>query len=116
MAKPASTGVRFQPRELPAKDGAAYVAQSLRSAPYRYEARITVQAPAAELRKRRWLGGTVEEVDSGRCLYCTSDDNLDWLTMRVAMLGHAYEVHGPPELIERLREVGERIHHAVGVL
>jgi predicted DNA-binding transcriptional regulator YafY len=112
ISRVATTGVRFHPRDLPVKDPAAYVQQSLRSAPMRYEARVTVHAPAAEMRKKRWLAGTIEEVDDSSCLYCTSDDHLDWLTMRVAMLEHPYEVHGPPELIERLRAMSAKIDRA----
>jgi predicted DNA-binding transcriptional regulator YafY len=114
LERPAATGVRFEPRKLPARDAAAFVRQSLTSAPSRYEARVTVQTPASELRQRRWLGGTVEEIDAERCLLCTGDDNLDWLAMRIAMLGCDYEVHGPPELVDKLREVSVRIGRAVG--
>ena len=32
--------------------------------------------------------------------------------MRIAMLGYEFEVHEPPELVERLREVGGRIARA----
>jgi predicted DNA-binding transcriptional regulator YafY len=112
MERPAATGVRFEPRELPATDAAAYVSQSLASAPSRYDASVTVHVPARELSAKRWLGGTVEPIDDGRCLYRTSDDNLDWLAIRVAMIGHEIEVHGPPELIERLQEIGARIQRA----
>jgi predicted DNA-binding transcriptional regulator YafY len=112
LARPASTGVRFAPRKLPAKDAAAYVKQSLTSAPSRYEARVTVEAPAADVRARRWLGGKVTEITPARCELRTGDDHLDWLTMRIAMLDWEYEVHEPPELIERLREVAERIRRA----
>jgi predicted DNA-binding transcriptional regulator YafY len=56
---PASSGVRFHPRELPAKDAAAYVSRSLQSYPSRYEARVTVECPASELQGRRWLGGDI---------------------------------------------------------
>ena len=45
MTRPATTGVRFEPRALPARDAAAYVAQSLSAAPARYEARVTVRTP-----------------------------------------------------------------------
>ena len=69
---------------------------------------------AEEMRKRRWLGGTVEPLDEERCEYRTSDDDLDWLAVRIAMLGHDFEVHEPPELVQRLREVGERVTRAVG--
>ncbi|HEX2413906.1 MAG TPA: YafY family protein [Thermoleophilaceae bacterium] len=109
MARPAATGVRFEPRELPASDAATYVGQSLAAAPARYDATVIVHAPAKELASQRWLGGTVEPVDDGRSLYRTSDDNLDWLAIRVAMIGYEIEVQGPPELVERLRELGARI-------
>jgi predicted DNA-binding transcriptional regulator YafY len=112
MSRPASTGVRFEPKALPARDAATYVADGLAHAATRYEARVTVHAPADEVRGRRWLGGTVEPIDDGRCLLCVSDDNLDWLAMRVAMLPFEYRVHEPPELVRRLRDVGERIAHA----
>jgi predicted DNA-binding transcriptional regulator YafY len=114
MARPASTGVRFTPRKLPAKDAAAFVKQGITSAPSRYEARVTVDAPAAEVRARRYLGGTVSELPDGRCELRTGDDHLDWLAMRIAMLSWEYEVHEPPELIERLGEVRDRIGRAVG--
>jgi predicted DNA-binding transcriptional regulator YafY len=113
LTKPATTGVRFAPRTLPAKDAAAYVKQSLASAPYRYEAEVTLHAPADELRKRRWLGGTVEPIDDATCRFVTSDDNLDWLAMRIAMLGCDFEVHGPPELVDHLSAMGERIARGV---
>ena len=58
LARPAATGVRFEPRELPARDAAAYVGQSLAAAPARYDATVTVEATAEELSSRRWLGGT----------------------------------------------------------
>ena len=113
MGRPAATGVRFEPRTLPAKDAAAYVQQSLSSAPARYEARVTVEAPASELRRRRWIGGTVEPLGEGRCVYRTSEDHLDWLAIRIAMLGFDFEVHEPPELIEMLGTLSDRMTRAI---
>src|SRR5215203_6407961 len=46
LARPTSSGVRFTPRTLPARDAAAYVEQSITGAPTRYEARVTLHAPA----------------------------------------------------------------------
>ena len=98
---------------LPAKDAAAFVAQRLRVLPVALRgARDASHAPAAELQGRRWLGGDVTPIDDDRCELRTSDDNLDWLAMRIAMLGVDYEVHGPPELIERLRGIAAGIAHA----
>jgi predicted DNA-binding transcriptional regulator YafY len=109
IERPASTGVRFHPRELPAKDAAAYVQRSLQSYASRYEARVTVNCAAADLQGRRWLGGDITPLDDGRCELRVSDDNLDWLAMRIAMLTAPYTVHEPPEVIERLRLIAERI-------
>src|SRR5204863_9673432 len=49
LSRPAATGVRFAARKLPAKDAAAYVEQSIAGARSRYEARVLVHAPAAEV-------------------------------------------------------------------
>jgi len=112
IAAPVSAGVRFTPRELPAPDAAAFVERSLRSYPSKYEAHVTVECPAADLEGRRWLGGDVTPLADGRCELRTSDDNLDWLAMRIAMLPAPYTVHGAPELVERLRAIAGAIARA----
>ena len=47
-----------------------------------------------------------------RCEYRTGDDNLEWLGARLAMLGVDFEVHEPPELVEHLRGLSERLARA----
>src|SRR3954447_992152 len=106
--RPAPSGGRFRPRKLPADAAAAFVQQSLRSSPSRYEARVTVECAAAELEGRRWLGEVTALADD-RCEVRTSDDNLDWLAMRIAMIPSTYAVDGPPELIERLARIAQGI-------
>jgi predicted DNA-binding transcriptional regulator YafY len=113
LSRFASSGVRFAPRDPPAKDAAAYVKQSLAAMPSRYEARLTLRAPAEEIRKRPFAGwGKVTPLDEATCEYRTSDDDLDWLAMRVGMLGVDFEVHEPPELIESLQAVARRLRRA----
>ena len=110
MAGPASTGVRFAPRKLPAKDAVTYVNQSITAAPSRFETRVTLHAPASEVSSRvpdHW--GTVEPLDANTCEYRTGDDDLRWLALRIVMLGVDFEVHEPPELLEHLRDLGSRI-------
>jgi predicted DNA-binding transcriptional regulator YafY len=41
------------------------------------------------------------------------DDTLEWLAFRLVQFGCEFEVHEPPELIEHLRELGDRIRRAV---
>ena len=113
MVKPASTGVRFGPRRLPAKDAAAYVKQSITGAPNRFEAIVTLHAAADELTTRvpaHW--GAIEPIDAHTCRYRTGDDDLGWLAWRIAMLGVDFEVHEPPELIEHLRALASRLTRA----
>jgi predicted DNA-binding transcriptional regulator YafY len=113
LAKPASTGVRFLPRRLPAKDAAAYVEQSIAGAPNRFEARVILHAPADEITSRvpaHW--GAIVPIDGRTCEYRTGDDDLGWLAMRIAMLGVDFEVQEPPELVEQLRTLALRLQRA----
>jgi predicted DNA-binding transcriptional regulator YafY len=113
LTKPASTGVRFTQRELPSKDAARYVEQSIAGAPNRFEALVTLHAAAEEITSRvpaPW--GTIEPIDARTCRYKTGDDELRWLALRIAMLGVDFEVHEPPELIGHLRELGLRLTRA----
>jgi predicted DNA-binding transcriptional regulator YafY len=115
LAKPSSAGVRFVPRRLPTNDAATYVQQSIRSAPNRYEAVLTLHAAAEQIESRvpgYW--GAVEPLDASSCLFRTGDDDLGWLALRIAMLGVDFQLHEPPELIEHLRTLSFRLGRAAG--
>jgi predicted DNA-binding transcriptional regulator YafY len=116
LTRPAATGVRFRPRELPAKDAADYIAQSMSAWKQRYEARVTLHAAADAIRARvprHW--GSVEAIDDATCEYRTGDDDLDWLALRIAMLGVDFEVQEPPELREHLRAIARRLDRAAAI-
>lgn len=113
LSRPSSNGVRFTPRKLPAKDAATYVKQSITGAPNRFEAHVTLHAAANEIASRvphYW--GTIEPIDKTTCRYRTGDDDLGWLAIRIAMLDVELEVHEPPELVERLRALADRLTRA----
>jgi predicted DNA-binding transcriptional regulator YafY len=115
LARPTSAGVRFVPRRLPTNDAATFVEQSIRAAPNRYEAVLTLHAPAGEIESRvpaYW--GAIEPVDASSCLFRTGDDDLGWLALRVAMLGVDFELHEPPELVEHMRALSVRLGRAAG--
>jgi len=115
IERAAGAGGRLGERDLPdSVDDAAYVAANLAAARSRYEARVTVSCPATELEQRGWLFGTVTAIDERTCEYRTSDDNLDWLAVRILAIGRDFTVHEPPELIERLVETRDRIARATG--
>jgi predicted DNA-binding transcriptional regulator YafY len=115
LMRPAPSGVRFAPRRLPDRDAAAYVERSIKDTPNRYEAKVTLRAPADELAGRipaHW--GRVEPIDARSCEYRTGDDDLAWLALRIAMLGVDFEIHEPPELAEELRSLAARLGRGAG--
>jgi hypothetical protein len=74
--------------------------------------RLTLHASAEAMRKRVPNWGPpppFEPVDDERCEYRTGDDNLDWLCARIMMLGVDFDVDGPPELVEHLVVLGQRL-------
>jgi predicted DNA-binding transcriptional regulator YafY len=113
LARPAAAGTRFTPRPLPAKDAAAFVERSIAGAPSRYEARVTLHVAAGEIAGRMpsyW--GTVQPIDAERCEYRTSDDDLGWLALRIAMLGVDFDIEEPPELADHLLAIAGRLRRA----
>ena len=114
LSGPASTGVRFAPRSLPAKDAAAYVEQSIIEGPHNYEARVTLHVAADDIAKRVSSHmGSVQPIDANSCELRTRDYDLSWLALRIAMLGVDFEVHEPRELIDHLRALADRLRRAV---
>jgi predicted DNA-binding transcriptional regulator YafY len=114
LAKPAVSGMRFAPRRLPAKDPAEFVQRGIIGAPTRFETRVTLHAPADEIASRfpaQW--GTIVPIDAHTCEYRTGDDDLAWLALRVVMLGVDFEVREPPELVDHLRALAQRLGRAV---
>src|SRR5215207_2420182 len=104
---------RFTPRTLPGDDPAAYVAANIKRMPSRYQARVTLRVPAETMEGRPYLWGSIEPIDDATCEFRTSDDSLDWLAMRIGMLGVDFEVHEPPELVDAMRALGARFERAV---
>ncbi|MGI9557143.1 MAG: helix-turn-helix transcriptional regulator [Solirubrobacterales bacterium] len=113
LRDPVATGVRFEPRTLPADSDAAYVSESVSKRPNRYEARVTLHAPAAQVRGRAWAEwGTIEPIDDRSCEFQAGGDDLDWLTLRLLLLDVDFDVHEPPELAAHLGRLSERFARA----
>ena len=108
------TGPRFTPRELPEHgDVAAYVARGVSSAGFRFQARITVHAPAAEVTARIHPAvGVVEAIDEHTCVLATGADSVETVAVYVGLLDAEVEVSEPPELIARLRLLADRYRRA----
>ncbi len=111
IERPAPAGQRFVTRNVPGGDPAAYLTRALQGAVYRHEVRVRFHAPAAQVRTRLpGVWGALREERDGTCVYETSDDDLDWLAVRVSMPMVEFELlEAPPELRERLVAMGQRI-------
>jgi predicted DNA-binding transcriptional regulator YafY len=107
VQSPEPTGRRFVPRDPP--DAAAFVAHAVTTAPYRYQARVLLRAPAAAIAARLPpTVGTVEPAGEDGCLLSTGAESLDALAFHLGHLGCEFTVLGPPELIERVRTLAGR--------
>jgi len=109
-------GPRFTPRELPeGGDVAAYVARGVSAAGYRFEARITVHAPAAVVAARiNPAVGVVEAIDEHTCVLATGADSVETVAVYAGLLDADFTVSEPPELVERLRMLADRYRRACG--
>jgi predicted DNA-binding transcriptional regulator YafY len=115
LDQPRNTGVRFSPRELPAKDAVAFVRASFGNIATTHAVEALVHAPAETVRGQVGQWAKVEEVDAQRCRLRMSVDNLDWPTLALGSVGAEFEVLHPPELVERIREWGLRFTRATTI-
>ena len=108
------TGPRFTPRPLPEEgDLAAYVARGVSSAGFRFQARVTVHAPAAMVNARIHPAvGVVEAVDEHTCVLATGADSVETVAVYLGLLDADFEVSEPPELVARLRVLADRYRRA----
>ncbi len=107
-------GRRFTPRPLPGGDYTAFVLREVAFTGWNVHARITVDAPAAEVLGRiNPTVGVVETIDDEHCVLVTGGDSLEIVAVWIGMLGLDFHVTEPPELVEHLRAVGERYRRAV---
>src|SRR3954447_8740142 len=116
VSDPFATGARFTPRELPTGSAAEYLRRSMQRHQESYDFEVTFTAPAETVATRvpSWLG-TPEPIDEGTCrLRGRTSDAVDWLAVRLALLGYEFTVREPDELAEKVRELGGRLVRAAG--
>ncbi|MFI5685936.1 helix-turn-helix transcriptional regulator [Streptomyces sp. NPDC051636] len=117
VSEPFATGVRFAARELPEGSAAEYLRRSIqrRQESYAYVVAFAESADFVASRVPAWAGRP-EPVDSGGCvLRGESGDPVEWLAVRLAMVGCDFVVREPEELVRCVRELGGRLSRAGGV-
>ncbi len=108
-----STGARFAPRQPPDGDYAAYVSRSVAFAPYPHQAKVKLYASVEMAAERIPAAvGLLEAIDEQTCMLHTGASSLDMLSVFMAMVGFEFEVHEPPELAERIRQLAGRFQRA----
>jgi predicted DNA-binding transcriptional regulator YafY len=107
ISAPESTGHRFRPRDVPGGDAAAFVQGRLAAIQSRYQVRVRVFAPVADVERMVGQWGTVEPVDGSTCELRMTVDSLDWPVMTLVALAARFEIVEPPELAERVKVVAE---------
>ena len=111
LSRPFATGVRFTPRELPAEDAAAYVAQALRSVPRSNEALVAIPLPLAAATEvvPRWLGELTAD-GPDRTLLRATNDNAEWLAISLTMLPvGATLIDATPDLRTQLASLRDKV-------
>ncbi len=107
---PATPGDRFAPRALPDDDIAAFVSRSIGSGAYRYHARVLIRAPLEQVAGRvHPSAGRLTAVSKRRCLLESGAHSLPGLALYIASLGEAFEVLSPPELVDEISALADRL-------
>ena len=101
----------FSPRRAPR--AAEYVQEGVASRGYPRRARFRVAAPAATVRAQiPARAAVVQELGEQQCEVRAGADDLDFVLLHVALLGHEFEVLDPPDLAGRARALGMRLTNA----
>jgi predicted DNA-binding transcriptional regulator YafY len=113
MSSVEATTWRFTARDH--DDPAAYVQRSVASAAYRFQARIVVHAPLAEVQERTSARSVVlSAIDDRTTLLEAGAETLYGLAFHLSFLGWEFEVEEPAELRTALAEMGGRALRASG--
>ena len=109
----ATAGSPFVGREIPGGDAASLVSRAISSSPYEVRARILLHAPRSEIiEKVPPLAGFVSERSARRCVLESGAHSLDAVAIHVAALGVDFQVIEPPELVQHIRALAERLTQA----
>jgi predicted DNA-binding transcriptional regulator YafY len=105
-------GVRFRPRKLPAKDAAAFVAQSITSMPVQFHATVVVSGPAAEVRGViRYADANIEPIDDTSCRVRLRGEMNTWILTSIAMLATTFDllIEEPDTLVDDVKQLVARL-------
>ncbi|UKY49325.1 helix-turn-helix transcriptional regulator [Streptomyces inhibens] len=107
-------GPRFTPRTPPAEDLAAYVSRGISTQAYAKQATVLLHASVEQAEARiSPSAGVLEAVDERHCLLRTGAHSLELMVIHIVLTGFDFEVREPPELLDRVREIRDRLARAL---
>ena len=105
------TGARSRPADPP--DAARFVSEGISSGPYRWRARVLLDAPADVVAAMvPSTVAVVEAIGERQCLFTSGSDSLDMIVLHLARLGIPFTPLEPPELRERCATLAGRLNQA----
>jgi predicted DNA-binding transcriptional regulator YafY len=110
---PRALAGRVGERPLPAADPATFVRDKLYTLAPTYEAIAILELSTAEAANRLGdVSGTLQSIDDERCRVHLESDTIEWLAIRLLLLGCAFTVEAPRQLKEYVGALGERLTRA----
>ncbi|MFJ5968806.1 helix-turn-helix transcriptional regulator [Streptomyces sp. NPDC093060] len=107
-------GPRFDPREPPAGDLAAYVSRGVSTRAYAAHSTVRLLAPLREAAERiSPSAGMLEADGADACILRSGAPNLEVMVIHIMMTGLPFEVLEPVELNEVIRRVRDRLDAAL---
>jgi predicted DNA-binding transcriptional regulator YafY len=105
------TGARSRPADPP--DAARFVSEGISSGPYRWRARVLLDAPAGVVAAMvPSTVAVVEAIGERQCLFISGSDSLDMIALHLARLGIPFTPLEPSELRERCAVLAGRLSQA----
>lgn len=105
---------RFSPRPPPSDDIAGFVARGTALAAYPVQARVIVHASHEVAAERiSPTAGLLEVIDASSCVLLTGGRTVEGLAQHLVGMGIDFTVDDPPELIEHVRMLAQRLARAV---
>ena len=106
-----AAGTTFVPRDAP--DAASYVRRAITSSPYPYVARVRYFAPHDVVAQTFSAASvTIEPEGADTCIVTAGADDPERMVPWLAMPGCDFDVLEPPEVVEAVRVVADRIARA----
>lgn len=107
-------GRRFTAQPFPGDDYATFVLRDAAFSGWAVHARLTIDAPAAEVVARiNPTVGVVETVDATSCVLVTGADSVETIAVYIGMLGLDFHVTEPPELVAHVATLSARYARAL---